>query len=135
MCFESVSGSCEVYGTNDQLRVQAVTLFSQLRQEGLQPNAITFTTLMKAYQRSGQLQKATATFQVAQQEGQANIVATNAFIDVLVGSGKLDMASQVLPHPAPGLLCPPILTVQLVHARGLQIRMFTRKRAESCVLV
>ena len=49
--------------------LQAVTLFSQLRQEGLQPNAITFTTLMKAYQRSGQLESAQDTFLAAQQDG------------------------------------------------------------------
>lgn len=75
--------------------MQAVTLFAQLRQEGLQPNAITFTTLMKAYQRSGNLRDAHATFMTAQQEGQANIVATNAFIDVLIDSGELELASQV----------------------------------------
>jgi hypothetical protein len=76
-------------------QVQAVTLFSHLRQAGLQPNAITFTTLMKAYQRSGQLQNAKSTFAAAQQAGQANIVATNAFIDVLVDDGQLNLASQV----------------------------------------
>lgn len=76
--------------------VQAITLFSQLRQEGLQPNAITFTTLMKAYQRSGQLDSAQDTFLAAQQEGHGNIVATNKFIDVLVDARELQMAFQVL---------------------------------------
>lgn len=75
--------------------MQAVTLFSQLQQEGLQPNSITFTILMKAYQRSGQLEAARDTFAAAQEEGQANIVATNAFIDILVDSRELEMASQV----------------------------------------
>ena len=75
--------------------LQAVTLFSQLRQEGLQPNAITFTTLMKAYQRSGQLESAQDTFLAAQQDGHGNIVATNKFIDVLVDARELQLASQV----------------------------------------
>lgn len=77
------------------LLLQAVTLFTQLREAGLQPNAITFTTLMKAHQRAGSLKAAQATFTTAQQEGQANIVATNAFIDVLVDCGELMLASEV----------------------------------------
>lgn len=89
-----------------------MTLFSQLRQEGLQPNAITFTTLMKAYQRSGQLENAQDTFLAAQQEGHGNIVATNKFIDVLVDARELRLASQVR-----ALLSRTILGVLRLHTR------------------
>jgi hypothetical protein len=88
--------------------LQAVTLFSQLRQEGLQPNAITFTTLMKAYQLSNQLDSAKATFVTALQEGQANIVASNAFIAVLIDNGQLQMASQVRGRASSSLTTPRI---------------------------
>jgi hypothetical protein len=76
--------------------MQAVTLFSRLVADGLQPNAISYTTLMKAHQEAGALAAAEAAFTTAQAEGHANIVATNALVDVLVDGRRLQEAQGVL---------------------------------------
>eukprot|EP00892_Ulva_mutabilis_P008970 jgi/Ulvmu1/6445/UM003_0075.1 len=76
--------------------LQAVTLFQQLEAEGLQPDAKSYTIVMKAFQEAGQLGRAQRAYSLAAAAGHANIVATNALVDVLVDAQRLQDASRVV---------------------------------------
>lgn len=76
--------------------MQAVTLFQQLEAAGLQPDAKSYTALMKAFQEAGDLERAQRAYSAAAASGQANLVATNALVDVLVDAQRLQDAARVV---------------------------------------
>lgn len=73
-----------------------MTLFQQLEAEGLQPDARSYTALMKAFQEAGDLVRAQRAYSAAADAGVANIVATNALVDVLVDAQRLQDAARVV---------------------------------------
>lgn len=79
-----------------RVSMQAVTLFQQLEAGGLQPDAKSYTALMQAFQEAGDLEGAQRAYSAAAAAGSANLVATNALVDVLVDAQRLQDAARVV---------------------------------------
>jgi pentatricopeptide repeat protein len=74
----------------------AVNVFNQLVASGLQPDKVSYTTLMVAFGYLGQLDAVTSVFENLDVSGENDIVASNALVAILAEAGRLNDARVVM---------------------------------------